>query len=299
MQEYSLVIHGGAGAPPDPDAYRESLARIFESGRAMLEVGAPALDVVEHCVTLLEDDPLFNAGKGSVLNAKGEVEMDAALMDGKTMKAGAVSTITGVKNPIALARRVMEKTEHVLLSGAGALEFAREQQVRFEDKEYFITEHRTAQLAKAKESDRVVLDHSSIEKKYGTVGAVACDKKGDLAAATSTGGIVNKCYGRVGDTPIIGAGVYAENGTCAVSATGFGEQILRVNLAKHTAELIRHRGFDAQTAAAEAVAFMVEKVKGLGGIIVVDADGKIGVAKSTDLILATSSGKGEVPLFHF
>lgn len=295
MNNTALIIHGGAGDPPNREMFRASLSIILEKGKALIESGASALETVEHCVMLLENDALFNAGKGSVLNSKGHVEMDAAIMDGRTMRAGGVTSVTNVRNPIHLARLVMDNTEHVLLTSAGAMEFAREQGVTLEPDAYFITPERMTQLEEAKKRSTVMLDHSSSDKKLGTVGAVARDKNGNLAAATSTGGIVNKRFGRVGDTPIPGAGVYAENETCAVSATGFGEQIIRASLAKHIADIIRYKGVDAAEAAKGGIAHLVEKVNGLAGVIVIDAKGRVGVAHSTPAIIASgwSSAQGD------
>lgn len=286
---FSLMIHGGAGLlkgvpEQQQQAYHASLHTILASGKEMLEKGGSAFDTVEHCVMLLEEDPLFNAGRGSVLNEEGSVEMDAALMDGATLKAGSVAGIRNVKFPIHLARLVSEQTEHVMLIGSGAQEFARSQNIVFEDDAYFLTEHRKKQWEEAKKQDRVVLDHDtakSEEKKFGTVGAVARDTQGNLAAATSTGGIVNKKFGRVGDSPIIGAGVYADNRTCAVSATGYGEQFIKTVLSKTVSDIIYFKKVDAQTAADEGIQYLVDSVKGLGGIIVIDSEGRTGCSFST------------------
>lgn len=285
-QPYSLMVHGGAGEVAGKEETLTSIKKVLAEGEAMLAKGAGALDAVMHCVTLLEDDPYFNAGYGSVLNHDGIVEMDAGIMDGRGMEAGAVAGVTSIKNPVTLARAVMEHSEHVFLIGKGAEAFARTQDVALADPSYFVTDERRAQWKEALKSNKIVLDHTSatdkgLEKKYGTVGAVARDKRGNLAAATSTGGIVNKKFGRVGDTPVIGAGVYAENGMCAISATGYGEQFLRTVISKHIADIVRYKKTGAQQAAAEGIAYLVEKVKGLGGVIVIDADGECGKAYST------------------
>src|SRR6202040_550885 len=199
MSSFSLMIHGGAGAIHAPERYDGSLRRIIEAGAQLLETGASALDAVTHCVMLLEDDPLYNAGRGSVLNVDGIVECDASIMDGRTLDAGAIAGVRGVRNPVLLARAVMEKSEHVFLIGEGAERFAREHGISFEDAEYFLTEARIAQLAEAKKKQAIVFDHSKAnERKLGTVGAVARDRSGNLAAATSTGGLVNQQWGRVG-----------------------------------------------------------------------------------------------------
>jgi L-asparaginase / beta-aspartyl-peptidase len=286
---YSLMIHGGAGALEDlkyeasETEFTQSITAILAQGRQRLAAGDPALDVVEYCVTLLENDRLYNAGCGSVLNADGKVEMDAALMNGSDLRAGAVAGIRNIKNPIALARLVLERGEHVLLMGDGALEFAKFCQVDTYPDDYFITESRIKQLAEAQVAGRMTLDHERIKpsQKLGTVGAVARDLQGNLAAATSTGGLVNKRWGRVGDTPIVGAGVFADNDTCAVSATGYGEQFLRTVLAKTISDLVLYRGMDATDAAKAGIEYLVAKVNGDGGVIVIDRAGRCAAAQST------------------
>ena len=302
MNKFSIAIHGGAGALANTSKYRESISRILENVRTVAAKGVSAMDLVEQAVVMLEDDPIFNAGRGAVLNAEAKVECDAAIMDGSNLEAGSVAAVTGIKNPISLARSVIDKSPHVMLIGAGGEIFADEVGAGREELSYFVTETRLKQLQDAKKENRIVLDHSDQveEKKLGTVGAVAIDGKGNLAAATSTGGIVNKQYGRVGDTPVIGAGVYAENATCAVSATGYGEQFLRTSLCKHIAEIIRYKKCDAQEAADEGINFLIEKVKGLGGVIVIDKAGNIGYAHSTPVILAGfTSSEIEEPKFFF
>lgn len=287
------MIHGGAGAIFNKENYDPSIQKVLAVGSQMLAGGASALDVVEHCIMMLEDDPLFNAGRGSVLNEDGQVEMDAAIMSGVDLKAGSVAGVVNIKNPIHLARLVMEKTEHVMLMGKGAMKFAQIQQVIMEEDSYFITERRAKQLAEAKQQERVVLDHQGDDKKFGTVGAVARDVNGNLAAATSTGGITNKKFGRVGDSPIIGAGLWAENDTAAISATGYGEQFIRTALCKMTAEIIRYQKVTAEVAAKKAIEYLVAKVKGLGGIIVIDKDGNCGRAYSTDgMICGQATAEG-------
>ncbi len=283
------MIHGGAGALGDLVPYRESLQRIIEQVSESAEVGKSALDLVTEAVTLLEDDPLYNAGKGSVLNAAGHIECDASIMDGRGLEAGAVAGVTGVRNPVLLARAVMEKSPHVMLISKGAEEFARAEGFSVEAESYFITEARIKQLAEARTKDKIVLDHSDVEeKKLGTVGAVAIDNEGNIAAATSTGGVVNKRFGRVGDTPVVGAGVYAENGLCAVSCTGYGEQFIRTSVGKHIAEWMRYHEVSATLGAREGIDFLVKRVQGLGGVIVVDSNYQCAVAHSTPMILAAS-----------
>jgi L-asparaginase / beta-aspartyl-peptidase len=288
-QPYSLMIHGGAGALEDLQNeaseadFKTSITTILEKGRQRLARGESALDVVEYCVTLLEDDPLYNAGRGSVLNAEGRVEMDAALMNGSDLRAGAVTCISQIKNPISLARQVLEQGDHVMLAGEGALAFAKFCQVELYPDEYFITPARIKQLQEAQEAGRITLDHERVKpsQKLGTVGAVARDINGNLAAATSTGGLVNKRWGRVGDTPVIGAGVFADNETCAVSATGYGEQFLRTVFSKTISDFIQFQGLDAIAAAKAGIDYLVAKVNGDGGVIVIDLAGRCGAAQST------------------
>lgn len=289
MKKFAIVIHGGAGAIKDVSLYRESLRNIIEEVAKLAEEGESALNLVTKAVVLLENDTLYNAGKGSVLNAEGKVECDASIMDGNDLDAGAVAGISGIKNPVLLARKVMEKSPHVMLIGKGAEVFASENQIEVEDPDYFITEARVKQLEQAKQSEEIFLDHSEVnEKKLGTVGAVAIDFEGNIAAATSTGGVVNKKFGRVGDSPIVGAGVYAENNLCAVSATGYGEQFIRTTLAKHISEWMRYHEIDAELGAKEGIDFLVKRVNGVGGVIVVDSSYKVGVEHSTPVILAAS-----------
>ena len=283
------MIHGGAGALEDlkheasEATFHASITAILEQGRHRLERGDSALDVVEYCASLLENDRLYNAGRGSVLNADGKVEMDAALMDGRDLRAGAVACLRSIKNPISLARRVMEHGEHVLLMGEGALEFAKFCEIETYPDDYFITEARIKQLAEVQLVGGMTLDHQRVKpsQKLGTIGAVARDIHGNLAAATSTGGLVNKRWGRVGDTPIVGAGVFADNDTCAVSATGYGEQFLRTVFAKTISDFVQFRGMDAQAAAQAGIDYLVAKVNGEGGAIVIDAAGRCAAAQST------------------
>lgn len=286
---YSLMIHGGSGCLADlkyeagEDDFRSSINTVLEQGRQRLEQGDCALDVVEYCVALLENDPLYNAGRGSVLNARGTVEMDAALMNGVDLRAGSVACVSQVKNPISVARQVLDHGQNVLLVGEGALEFAKLCNLEFCSEDYFITQARIEQLKEAKAAGRITLDHERVKpsEKLGTVGAVAYDLNGDLAAATSTGGLVNNHWGRVGDSPIIGAGVYADNESCAVSATGYGEEFLRTVLSKTIAMFVQWRGMDVETAAKAGVEYLVNRVRGEGGVIVIDAAGRCASAQST------------------
>lgn len=277
--DYSLMIHGGAGAldnvKDDRTAvrYLESIGRILEYGRGILQLSGDALEAVETCTSLLEDDPLFNAGCGSVLNEKGKVEMDAAIMDGRDLAAGAVAAISNISNPVQLARLVMAESEHVMLIGDGAMQFAKRWGMETTPDTYFYTEERLAQLEKARALHAVMLDHDDEDtrtQKYGTVGTVVRDCEGNLAAATSTGGIVNKRAGRVGDSAIVGAGVFADNNACAVSATGYGEDFMRTVLAKCIADYIELTDSDATKAVTYGIEYLKKKVNGRGGVIVVD-----------------------------
>lgn len=289
MSKTALAIHGGAGTierssmtPQLEKDYRRGLEDALRAGWTVLEKGGKSLDAVEAAVASLEDCPLFNAGRGSVFTHDGKNEMDASIMDGKTLDAGAVASVLNVKNPIRLARLVMERTEHVLLGGGGAMRFAEEMNVELADDKYFYTELRWRQLEQALREDRVQLDHAgspadqphSRSKYIGTVGAVACDVNGDLAAATSTGGMTNKKFGRIGDTPVIGAGTYADNATCAVSCTGHGEFFIRGVAAYDVAARIKYKGVSLERAAQETVDHLAE-MKGEGGLIAVDADGNV------------------------
>ena len=281
---YSLMVHGGAGAldnvKDDKTAFRylESIRRTLEHGRDVMELGGSALQAVEACASLLEDDPVFNAGCGSVLNEHGKVEMDAAIMDGRDLSAGAVAAVDNIANPVQLARLVMTMSEHVMLISEGAMRFADHCGMERVPEDYFYTPERVEQLHQARLKGKIMLDHDDSEEdtedqKYGTIGAIARDSSGNLAAATSTGGIVNKRMGRVGDSPIIGAGVYADNETCAVSATGFGEDFMRSVISKTISDFIFMKGMDAQQATEAGIEYLVRKVKGRGGVIVIDKDG--------------------------
>jgi len=253
------------------------LAEAVDIGYAILEKGGTSLDAVEAVVQRLEDDSLFNAGKGSVFNSEGKVELDASIMDGNTLKAGAVAGVHHVKNPIRLARTVMEKSEHVFFIGDGAEKFAQEHGLELVDESYFFTEARWQSLQKAKAKESL-----TEKEKHGTVGAVALDQHGNLAAATSTGGMTNKKFGRIGDSPIIGAGTYADNETCAISATGHGEYFIRAVVAHDIASLIRYKRLSLQAAAEEVVMNKLAKLGGTGGIIAIDRNANIAMPFNTD-----------------
>lgn len=289
---YSLMLHGGAGALDSvKDAqtavrYLDSIRRILEYGRDMLELGASSLQTVEACASMLEDDPVFNAGCGSVLNEHGKVEMDAAIMDGRDLQAGSVAAVQNIGNPVQLARLVMSESEHVLLIAEGAMRFADHCGVARVPDSYFFTADRIRQLEQARLQHKMMLDHDDTEEdsedqKYGTIGAIAYDLQGDLAAATSTGGIVNKRMGRVGDSPIIGAGTYADNRSCAVSATGHGEYFIRATVARDICARVQYTGAGLQQAADEVIHGELARLGGDGGIIAVDTGGNIALVFNT------------------
>lgn len=259
--------------------YRSGLESGLHAGWKVLDAGGSALDAVEQAVASLEDFPLFNAGRGSVFTHEGKQEMDAAIMDGANLTAGAIAFVKNIRNPVKLARLVMERTEHVLLAGEGANQFAEQHGVATEPDEYFFTEHRWLQLQEALAAGRVQLDHV-IAKPVGTVGAVACDNKGRLAAATSTGGMTNKKFGRVGDTPLIGSGNYADK-LCAVSCTGHGEYFMLGVTAFDLSARMRYKGIDLETAARETIDHLT-RIKGEGGLIAIDAHGNITLPFNSD-----------------
>lgn len=308
MKTFSMVIHGGAGTLVKgmmttelEAAYKSALKLALDKSYSILEQGGTAVDAVEKAVIMLEDSPLFNAGKGSVFTASGSHEMDASIMDGKTLNAGAVSLISGIKNPVQLARDVMDKSEHVFLAGHGAIRFAQELDYQMEDASYFYDEFRHKQWLEIKDTDSFQLDHSSKkDSKFGTVGAVACDQKGNLAAATSTGGMTNKKWGRIGDSPVIGSGNYANNKTCAVSCTGSGEFFIRGVVAYDVACLIEHRGMTLEQAADEVINKRILEIKGDGGLIAVDSKGNMAMPFNSEGMYRacrSSSGTGEISIY--
>ena len=279
MGKMALAIHGGAGTilrsamTTELEAeYRSGLEAALNAGWSILAGGGSSLDAVEAAVVSLEDFPLFNAGRGSVFTSDGKNEMDAAIMDGASLKAGAAAAVQNVKNPIKLARLVMEKTEHIMLAADGANQFAAAMDVEPAPDDYFFTEQRWQQLQDAIAAGRVQLDHAQARPK-GTVGAVACDARGRLAAATSTGGMTNKKFGRIGDTPIIGSGTYADE-TCAVSCTGHGEYFMLGLTAYDVSARMKYKGLDLETAADEAMDRLTE-IGGEGGLIAVDTTGNV------------------------
>lgn len=287
MQNYALAIHGGAGTilkstmtPEKELAYKNGLQDAIEAGESILKSGASAFDAVETAIIKLENNPLFNAGKGAVFTNNGTHEMDASIMNGKDLMAGAIAGVQGVKNPIALARAVMEQSEHVLLTGNGAMEFAKKVNAQFENEDYFFVQLRYDQLQQAKQSNSMILDHTEDkiehgEKKFGTVGCVALDLNGNLAAGTSTGGMTNKKFGRVGDSSIIGAGTYANNNTCAISCTGHGELFIRSVVAYDISCLMEYKNLSLKEACDIVVMDKLVKIGGEGGLIALDAKGNI------------------------
>lgn len=289
MAKKALAIHGGAGTilrssmTAELEAeYREGLENALQAGWSVLDAGGSSLDAVEAAVFSLEDFPLFNAGRGAVFTHEGKNEMDAAIMDGERLKAGAVAFVRNVKNPIGLARLVMEKTEHILLAGDGAMMFAEEMNVELRDNSYFFTQHRWQQLEDSIAAGKIILDHANLahQKPIGTVGAVACDGEGRLAAATSTGGMTNKKFGRVGDTAIIGAGTYADE-LCAVSCTGHGEYFMLGVTAHDVAARMRYKGSSLEAAAAETIERLTQ-INGEGGLIAVDKQGNVTLPFNSD-----------------
>ncbi len=281
MSQYVLAIHGGAGTisresltPSVEQDYREALARSLIAGSQILAVGGSAVRAVEAAVCVMEDSPIFNAGKGSVYTCDERHEMEASIMCGYTRNAGAAALIRTVRNPIQLARSIMEASGHVMLVGEGAEQFAREQQLAMEAETYFDTEARYQQLLRARERAEVLLDHSGASK-MGTVGAVALDQSGNLAAATSTGGMTNKAPGRLGDSALVGAGTYADNDTCAVSCTGHGEYFIRGVVAYDVACLMAYSGLSLAEAAARVIHKKQPEMGGSGGLIAINATGHL------------------------
>ena len=283
IEPFGIVIHGGAGTisrdamtPEREQAYHAALRDALVAGSAILESGGTSLDAVVEAVRRLEDAPLFNAGRGAVFTSEGTNELDAAIMDGATLNAGAIAAVTRIRNPILLARMVMERSPHVMMIGSGAESFAAEQGMSFVDPSWFHTDERRRQLERAIEAQRRgAAGQLPREFAYGTVGAVALDQHGNLAAATSTGGMTNKRWGRVGDVPIIGAGTYADNATAAISATGHGEYFIRSVVAHEIAARMRLQGKDLETAADEVVMGVLVERGGDGGIIAIDREGNI------------------------
>lgn len=308
MQKICLAIHGGAGTilkedmTPELEAeYRKGLAAALKAGYDVLESGGIALNAVKAAVVSMEDNPLFNAGKGAVFTKKGINELDAAIMDGQTLDAGAVAGVRNVRNPVLLAEEIMRNSGHIFLSGKGANDFAIRQGVKLEPDEYFYSQYRYDQWREIRDSDLYQLDHKSDRlvsllknKKFGTVGAVACDSDGNIAAATSTGGMTNKRYGRIGDSPIIGIGTYANNKTCAVSCTGHGEIFIKAVAAHDVSCLMEYKNYSLQQACEEVVMKKLVALDGEGGLIGVDAKGNCAlVFNSAGMYRAFKNSDGE------
>ena len=293
---WAIVVHGGAGvierkdlSPEQETAYRAAMNRAIQAGGAVLGKGGSALDAIEATIQLMEDDPLFNAGRGAVFTAEGRNELDAAIMDGKTLAAGAVAGVTRTRHPISLARRVMEKSPHVMLISKGADTFSKEQGLEQVEPGWFYTERRWRTLETFLEESSLPIPSKPVgaregaatsslahdEGKKGTVGVAALDMSGNIAAGTSTGGTTGKRWGRVGDSPIIGAGTYASNTSCAVSATGTGEYFIRLTVAREICALVEHKGMKLQAAADEVIQKRLTALKGDGGIIAVAPDGQV------------------------
>ncbi|MEP7317905.1 MAG: isoaspartyl peptidase/L-asparaginase [Panacibacter sp.] len=287
MEKFTIVIHGGAGTilkedmtPELEQAYLQGLKAALDAGFASLEEGGSSVNAVKAALVILEDNMLFNAGRGSVFTKKGVQEMDAAIMDGSSLDAGAVSGVRNVRNPIELATEVMRNSNHVFLSGKGANDFAIKQGIKLEPDEFFFSQFRYDQWKAIRDSDNYSLDHTHQQleelmkdKKFGTVGAVACDINGNIAAATSTGGMTNKKYGRIGDSPMIGCGTYANNKTCAISCTGHGEMFIRAVAAYDVSCLMEYKEHTLQQAMDIVVHDKLIKIGGEGGMIGVDAQG--------------------------
>ena len=308
MQQFSLAIHGGAGTILKEDmtteleqAYIKGLEESLAAGFAVLEEGGSAVNAVKAAIVVLEDNLLFNAGRGSVFTKKGLQEMDAAIMNGKDLAAGSVAGIRNIRNPIELAAEVMLNSNHVFLSGKGANDFAIKQGLKLEPDEYFFSQFRYDQWKEIRDSDNYSLDHTNKgleelmkDKKFGTVGAVACDSNGNIAAATSTGGMTNKKYGRIGDSPLIGAGTYANNNTCAISCTGHGEPFIRAVAAHDVSCLMEYKGMSLEKAMNEVVNVKLVQMDGEGGMIGVDANGNVAmILNSAGMYRGMQNGSGK------
>lgn len=311
---FTIVVHGGAGTilkedmtPELEKAYQEGLQQALDASYAVLEKGGTAVNAVKAAIVVLEDNVLFNAGRGSVFTKKGLQEMDAAIMDGSDLSAGAVAAVRNIRNPIELATEVMRNSNHVFLSGKGANDFAIKQGIKLEPDEYFFSQFRYDQWKAIRDSDNYSLDHTNHQleelmrdKKFGTVGAVACDVHGNIAGATSTGGMTNKKYGRIGDSPLIGSGTYANNKTCAISCTGHGEMFIRTVASYDVSCLMEYKGYSLQEAMEIVVHDKLMKLQGEGGMIGVDANGNAAmVFNSAGMYrgVKNSGGRNEVLIY--
>jgi beta-aspartyl-peptidase (threonine type) len=313
----AIALHGGAGnlkklklTKEEEAAYEAIIQFALNAGYGVLKNGGTSVDAVETTIKILEDSPLFNAGKGAVFTHDGTVELDAAIMDGSDFSCGGITGAMHIKNPISAAKSVMRNSEFVLLSGSGADEFAKEQGLEYVEQSYFFTQKRWDQLQEALKEDSVSLDHekpqsssstnSPEEKKYGTVGCVAMDSNGNLAAGTSTGGLVNKRYHRIGDSPIIGAGTYADNNSCAVSCTGKGEDFMRLSVAHEISAQLKYTGASLDSCVSNVMHKQLKSVKGRGGCIVIDKNGNICMDFTTTGMFRGSidkNGKLEVAIY--
>lgn len=321
INKITIVIHGGAGTilkenmtPEKEDAYKTKLKEALQAGYEILKKGGSSLDAVEAAINVLEDSPLFNAGKGAVFTNEGKNELDASIMDGKTLNAGAVAAVTVIKNPVSAARKVMENSPHVLLCYAGAEKFAKEQGLEIVDPSYFFTERRYKYFKENKKKEQGTNDEGqkddlggkgdikgiSNAHSFGTVGAVALDINGNLAAGTSTGGMSNKRFGRIGDSPLIGAGTYANNKTCAVSATGHGEYFIRLVVAYDISAMMEYKGTSLEKAANEVIMKKLVELGGTGGVISVDKDGNIAMPFNTaGMFRGYVKGDGEMEVMIY
>lgn len=311
--EFAIIIHGGAGTilkenmSPEMEAdYKSTLEKAIRVGYNILKDGGSSLDAVQQTINIMEDSPLFNAGKGAVFTNAETNEHDASIMDGKTLNAGASAGTTNVKNPINLARAIMEHSPHVMLAGKGAETFAKEQGLELVDPSYFFTQQRFDALQKIKNNEKIEMDHNNKQafydpfvkdSKYGTVGCVALDKNGNIIAGTSTGGMTNKRWGRIGDSPIIGAGTYANNATCGVSSTGWGEYFIRAMVAYDISVLMEYKDFTLAEATHEVIQNKLTKMGGTGGVVALDKNGNMVAEFNTEgMYRATMNDKGELSI---
>jgi len=311
FKNFGIVIHGGAGTikrenltPELETAYKDKLAEAINVGHTILKNGGTSVEAVEKTIHILENSPLFNAGKGAVFTNQETNELDASVMDGSTLKAGAVAGVQTIKNPISLAIEVMNNSPHVLLSGSGAEHFAKEKNLEIVDPDYFYTDKRYKSLQKKKKelektSNKTITSYDPMinDSKFGTVGCAALDQQGNLAAGTSTGGMTNKKWNRIGDSPIIGAGTYANNATCAVSSTGHGEYFIRAVVAHDISAMMEYKEISLQEAAQEIIQNKLTKLGGSGGIIAIDHSGNIAMEFNTlGMYRATMNANGELTI---
>jgi beta-aspartyl-peptidase (threonine type) len=306
-QNFGIVIHGGAGTILKENmsdslekAYKDKMEEAIRTGHEILANGGTAVEAVQRTINIMEDSPLFNSAKGAVFTNEGINELDASIMEGKNLNAGAVAGVTNVKNPINLAFEVMENSEHVLLSGKGAENFAKERGLEIVDPEYFYTENRFKAMERARDREdnkTAFYDPFVKDEKFGTVGCAALDKDGNLAAGTSTGGMSNKKYNRIGDSPIIGAGTYANNATCAISSTGWGEFFIRGVVAYDISAMMEYKGMSLQEAASEVIQKKQPALGGNGGIIAIDHEGNVAMEFNTEgMYRASMNAKGDLQL---